>query len=85
MLKSSGAMSLATLLSRVLGLLREIVYARFGKSLMAAGNLVRNAGEDNLWFLRKRSGVYGWEPGTGAFGIVDPEDLQPLELCGAGV
>jgi hypothetical protein len=41
---------------------------------------VKNAGEDNLWFLRKRSGIYGREPGTGDYGIVDPEDLQPLEL-----
>jgi hypothetical protein len=41
---------------------------------------VKDAGADNLWFLRKRSGIYGREPGTGNFGIVDPEDLQPLEL-----
>jgi hypothetical protein len=41
--------------------------------------LVKDADEDNLWFLRKRSGIYGREPGTGNFGIVDPEDLQPLE------
>jgi hypothetical protein len=40
---------------------------------------VKNAGEDNLWFLRKRSGIYGREAGTGNYGIVDPEDLQPLE------
>jgi hypothetical protein len=40
---------------------------------------VKDAGEDNLWFLRKRSGIYGREPGTGDYGIVDPEDLQPLE------
>jgi hypothetical protein len=40
---------------------------------------VKNAGEDNLWFLRKRSGIFGREPGTGNYGIVDPEDLQPLE------
>ncbi len=41
---------------------------------------VKDAGTDNLWFLRKRSGIYGREPGTGNFGVVDPEDLQPLEL-----
>jgi hypothetical protein len=40
---------------------------------------VKDAGEDNLWFLRKRSGIYGREAGTGNYGIVDPEDLQPLE------
>lgn len=37
MLKSSGAMSLATLLSRVLGLAREIVYARFMGDTWVAG------------------------------------------------
>ncbi|MFM1768069.1 MAG: rane protein MviN [Verrucomicrobiota bacterium] len=37
MLKSSGAMSLATLLSRVLGLGREIVYARFMGDTWVAG------------------------------------------------
>jgi hypothetical protein len=41
---------------------------------------VKDAGADNLWFLRKRSGTFGREPGTGNYGIVDPEDLQPLEL-----
>ncbi len=42
--------------------------------------LVKDAREDNLWFLRRRSGLYGREPGTGDYGIVDPQDLQPLEL-----
>jgi hypothetical protein len=41
---------------------------------------VKDAGADNFWFLRKRSGIYGRELGTGDYGIVDPEDLQPLEL-----
>jgi hypothetical protein len=36
--------------------------------------------QENLWFLRRRSGEYGWEPGTGKYGIVDPQDLQPLKL-----
>ncbi len=44
------------------------------------GSLVKDAGKDNLWFLRKLGGIYGREPGTGNFGVVDPEDLQPLEL-----
>lgn len=35
-----------------------------------------DAGEDNLWFLRRRSGNDGREPGSGGFGIVDPEDIQ---------
>ena len=43
------------------------------------GSLVKDAREDNLWFLRRRSGFWGREAGTGNFGIVDPEDLQPLE------
>lgn len=43
------------------------------------GSLVKEATEDNLWFLRKRSGTFGREPGNSHYGIVDPEDLQPLE------
>ena len=41
--------------------------------------LVKDAKKNNLWFLRKRSGTYGRKPGKGKYGIVDPEDLQPLE------
>jgi hypothetical protein len=41
---------------------------------------IKDARDDNLWFLRKRAGIYGREPGTGSYGIVDPEDLQPLAL-----
>ena len=41
--------------------------------------IVEDAREDNLWFLRRRSGLYGREPGKGNYGIVDPEDLSPLE------
>lgn len=41
---------------------------------------VKDAREDNLWFLRKLSGPHGREPGTGDYGIVDPEDLQPIRL-----
>jgi len=43
-------------------------------------SFVKDARQDNLWFLRKRSGPYGRKPGTGKYGIVDPEDLQPLNL-----
>ena len=43
--------------------------------------MIRDARNDNLWFLRRRSGKYGREPGTGSFGIVDPDDLQPLDLA----
>src|SRR5262249_20380235 len=42
--------------------------------------IVPDAGEDNLWFLRRRSGNYGREAGSGDFGIVDPQDVQPLSL-----
>ncbi|MBN1554844.1 MAG: hypothetical protein JXA11_08860 [Phycisphaerae bacterium] len=51
-----------------------------GNSVLSCRPLVKDAGKDNLWFLRKRSGIYGRKPGTGNYGIVDPEDLQPLEL-----
>jgi len=51
-----------------------------GNSAMGGGPLVEDAGKDNLWFLRRLSGIYGREPGTGDFGIADPEDLQPLAL-----
>ena len=42
--------------------------------------LVKDARDANLWFLRRRSGTYGDQPGTGDPGIVDPEDLRPIEL-----
>ena len=52
-----------------------------GSSISWPGrSLVSDAGKDNLWFLRKRSGFFGRMPGTGKYGIVDPEDLQPLQL-----
>ena len=43
---------------------------------------IKDAGRDNLWFLRRLAGTYGREPGTGNYGIVDPQDLQPLALKG---
>lgn len=51
-----------------------------GGSSRTGSALVNDAGKDNLWFLRKRSGFFGRKPGTGKCGIVDPEDLQPLQL-----
>lgn len=51
-----------------------------GNSSHSGASLVKNAGEDNLWLLRRRSGIYGREPGNGNYGITDPEDLQPLEF-----
>lgn len=41
---------------------------------------VKDARTDNVWLLRKRSGYFGHEPGDGAYGIVDPEDFQPIAL-----
>lgn len=51
-----------------------------GSSARRGEPLVGDAGSDNLWFLRRRSGIYGRKPGTGNFGIVDPQDVQPLAL-----
>jgi hypothetical protein len=51
-----------------------------GNSADSFSPICADAGEENLWFLRRRSGNYGREPGTGAFGIVDPEDIQALPL-----
>ena len=45
-----------------------------------AGLCLSDADKDNLWFLRRRSGLYGRKPGTGNYGIVDPQDVQPLAL-----
>ena len=50
-----------------------------GNSHAGGPPLLKDAKEDNLWFLRKRGGRLGREPGTGNFGIVDPEDVQPLK------
>ncbi len=49
-------------------------------SMHGGGSLVEDASKDNIWFLRRRSGIYGGEPDTGDLGIVDPEDVQPLRL-----
>lgn len=51
-----------------------------GNSAVSLKPIVGDAGKDNLWFLRKRSGRYGNQPGHGMYGIVDPEDVQPLLL-----
>jgi hypothetical protein len=50
-----------------------------GNSALGSDSLVKDAEKENLWFLRKRSGYFGREPGTGNYGIVDPEDVQPLQ------
>ena len=49
---------------------------------MAIGSFVplpvKDAREDNLWFLRRRSGLFGDKPGHGDYGIVDPADFQSI-------
>lgn len=50
-----------------------------GSGAWGAPSLVEDARQDVLWFLRKRSGSYGREPGNGDYGIVDPQDLSRLE------
>jgi hypothetical protein len=56
-------------------------------SISGGGSIVKDAAEDNLWFLRK--GIrgheflpYGQELESDDFGITDPEDLQQLSLAG---
>ena len=41
---------------------------------------VNDVRQENLWFLRKLGGDLGREPGHSDFGVVDPEDIQPLAL-----
>lgn len=53
-----------------------------GNSIHDFAPVVDDAGKDNVWFLRRGSGVYGLEPGTNDLGIVDPDDVQPLQLKG---
>lgn len=53
----------------------------FGNSIhMPHCPVVKDASKENIWFLRKLSGTYGEKPGTGNFGIVDPEDVQAVAL-----
>lgn len=51
-----------------------------GSSAVSLDPLIQDAGEDNLWLLRRRGGNDGRQTGTGSFGIVDPQDLQPISL-----
>jgi hypothetical protein len=50
-----------------------------GNSVHSFSSLVKDARDDNLWFLRRIGGIYGTEPGTGNYGIVDPEDIRPID------
>ena len=51
-----------------------------GNSLMVGPPVLENAQKDNLWFLRHLGGELGRERGKGGWGIVDPEDVQPLRF-----
>ena len=53
-----------------------------GNSAVSFEPVIKDVTKDCIWFLRRRSGPYGREPGTGKFGVVDPEDVQPLALRG---
>lgn len=54
-----------------------------GSSSVSFTRPVYDAAQDNIWFLRKglNDGPKAERP-VGAFGIVDPEDVQPLALRG---
>jgi hypothetical protein len=51
-----------------------------GNSAVSFAPLVEDAAEDNLWFLRRGVGERTSEVKPGVFGIIDPEDVQPLAL-----
>jgi len=52
-----------------------------GSGAGGAGSLVKDAREDNLWLLRKRTDRWGKEHSNPRMlGIVDSDDLQPLSL-----
>ncbi len=44
------------------------------------GTLVSDAGEENVWFLRRTKEAQGKLAAGEAYGIFDPEDLRPLWL-----
>ena len=46
------------------------------------GPVVEDASEDNIWFLRRGTGIYGEKPGTNDLGVMDPEDIQPVKMKG---
>ena len=43
------------------------------------GPVLKDAQNDNVWFLRHLGGELGREVGKGPLGIVDPEDVEMLE------
>ena len=52
----------------------------FDTASLGVSMAVKDAGTNNLWFLRKRIRRLGDEQERGRYGIIDPEDLQPLSL-----
>jgi hypothetical protein len=50
-----------------------------GNSALSITPMVEDARQDHLWFLQKRSGIFGRDTGTGPWGIADPEEVQPLK------
>ncbi len=42
--------------------------------------VLEDVSKDNIWFLRRGSGVFGEVPGTNDLGVMDPQDLQSLKL-----
>jgi hypothetical protein len=50
-----------------------------GNSAASPRPFIEDLGKSHLWFLRRRGGVYGREASTGDLGIVDPEDVKPLD------
>lgn len=51
-----------------------------GNSVLIAQPVLENAQKNNLWFLRHLGGELGREQGKGDWGILDPEDVQPLKF-----
>lgn len=51
-----------------------------GSSASSPYPLVHNAADDNIWFLRRHSTTNDPHPAEADLGIVDPEELRPVEL-----
>src|SRR5262245_15292902 len=51
-----------------------------GSSAVGGPPICADARKDHIWFLNRRSGAYGREPGTGDYGIVEPQVVQAISL-----
>jgi hypothetical protein len=56
----------------------EIPLFDSGNSAVSFEPVIDDVGQDLLWFLRRLSGTYGEDEGSGPYGIRDPEDVRPL-------